>query len=375
MTIEETLYTIALTRLSGINLPQLLELYKRVGSARDIIENGKDIRSLVPDASDRLVAALANTHEAVERAKVEVEYAVKKQIQCICFNDTTYPQRLRECPDAPLIIYYRGNADLNNKRVISIVGTRQCTQYGRDALRNFFANLQHYCPQALIVSGLAYGIDICAHREALKNNYETVAVLAHGLDSLYPYAHKDTATEMIERGGLLTEYMLGTGADKPHFIARNRIVAGISDATIVVESASHGGSLVTARIARDYNREVFAFPGNVTSDYSQGCNNLIRDNAAALISSAEDFIHAMKWDDEQVRTERLKAGIERSLFEQYTDEEQVLVNLLRQTNDQQINVLSVQSGYPISKTSALLFELEMRGAVKLMAGGVYHLYE
>ncbi|MDO5447683.1 MAG: DNA-processing protein DprA, partial [Prevotellaceae bacterium] len=321
------------------------------------------------------VLALKNSNEAVERAKVEIEFAVRKQIQCICFNDSAYPIRLRECPDAPLVIYYRGNADLNKKRTISIVGTRQCTQYGKDALRNFFANLKLYCPDALIMSGLAYGIDICAHREALKNEYETVGVLAHGLDSLYPYAHKDTADEMINHGGLLSEYMSESRAEKGHFLARNRIIAGMSDATIVVESASHGGSLVTARLAQEYNREVFAFPGNINSETSQGCNNLIRDNGASLISSAEDFIHAMKWDDEQARNEKKKLGIERSLFMEYSDDEQTIVDLLTQDNDQQINTIAQKTGMPINKVTALMFELEMKGAVKLMAGSVYHLYQ
>lgn len=375
MTIEETLYTIALTRISGVNQASMLDAYKRAGSAQAIFEHKDSIRELLPDASDRFASAIRNFHDPLERAKVELEYAVKKQIQCLCFNDEKYPQRLRECPDAPLVLYYRGNADLNQKRIVSVVGTRQCTQYGKDALRNFFAGLQTYCPNVLVVSGLAYGIDICAHREALKNNYETVAVLAHGLDTLYPYAHRETATEMISHGGLVTEYMSGISADKPHFLARNRIVAGMSDATIVVESASHGGSLVTARIAQDYNRDVFAFPGNINADSSQGCNNLIRDNAAGLISNVEDFIHAMKWDDEQVRSEKMKMGIERSLFMEYTGEEQIVVDILTKAGDLQINVLAVKSGLSISKLSALMFELEMKGVVKLMPGGVYHLYQ
>ena len=375
MTIEETICTIALTRLPGFTPQTLLEFYTKVGSAARAFEYKNDIRELIPDANDKLVVAMRNSNEAVERAKVEMDFATRKQIQCICFNDDAYPVRLRECPDAPLVVYYRGNADLNRKRTISIVGTRQCTQYGKDALRNFFANLTFYCPDVLVMSGLAYGIDICAHREALSNGYDTVGVLAHGLDTLYPYAHKNTADEMISHGGLLSEYMSGTKVERAYFLARNRIVAGMSDATIVVESASHGGSLVTARIAQEYNRDVFAFPGNINSETSQGCNNLIRDNRASLITSAEDFIHAMKWDDEQVRNEKKKLGIERNLFMEYSIDEQTVIDILTKDNDQQINALAQKMGMPINKITALMFELEMKGAVKLMAGNVYHLYQ
>ena len=375
MTVEETLYTMALTRLSGVSATAVLELYKRVGSAQRIFEHKNDLRELIPDVNERFVVALRNSNDALNRAKYELEFAVKKQVQCLAYNDEAYPQRLHEAADAPLMLYYCGNADLNQKKILSIVGTRQCTQYGKDILRNFLANLKTYCPQALVVSGLAYGIDICSHREALKNGFETVGVLAHGLDSIYPAVHRDTAVEMVGQGGLLTEYMSETKSDKPHFVARNRIVAGMSDATIVVESAARGGSLITASIAQGYSRDVFAFPGNVHQEYSVGCNNLIRDNGAALITSAEDFIHAMKWDDEQQRDKKLSMGIERSLFVQFSDDEQTIVDVLTKENDQQINVLAVKAGMPMNKLTATLFELEMKGVLKMLPGGVYHKYD
>lgn len=375
MTVEETIYTMALTRLSGIGLIPVLELYKKAGSAQTIFEHKKDVREILPECSSRLVESIRHSYEAVEKAKIELEFAVKHHIQCLCYNDEQYPQRMKECDDAPIIIFYKGNADLNQNKIISIVGTRQCTQYGKDMLSRFLSSLTSYCPQVLVVSGLAYGIDIAAHRTALKNNYETVAVLAHGLDQIYPSLHRETAVEMIDHGGLLTEYMSETNADKQNFVARNRIIAALSDATIVVESAARGGSLITAGIAQEYNRDVFAFPGNVFAETSQGCNNLIRDNGAALISNAEDFIHAMKWDDEQIRDQRKTLGIERSFFQEFTDEETIIVNLLSEQNDQQLNLLSVKSNFSISKLTAILFELEMKGAVKLLAGGVYHLLQ
>lgn len=375
MTAEETLYTIALTRVPGLGLIQALDIYKRVGSAQKIFEHNNDIQELIPDATPRLCESMRKAQEAVERAKVELEFANKKQIRCLCYNDENYPQRLKDCDDAPLVLFYMGNADLNQKHIVSIVGTRQCTQYGKDILRNFCADMKYYCPQTLIVSGLAYGIDVCAHKEALKNGYETVGVLAHGFQTLYPPIHRDTALAMLKQGGLVTEYMSDLGPDKPHFVARNRIVAGMSDATIVVESASHGGSLITANLAMDYHRDVFTFPGNVNAEFSVGCNNLIRDNIASLITNAEDFIHAMKWDDERVKNEIKSQGIERSFFTQFTDEEQIIINILLEEDNQQLNLLAIKSGLPISKITAIMFELEMKGCVKLLPGGIYHLYK
>ena len=199
-------------------------------------------------------------------------------------NDERYPQRLKDCDDAPLMLFYKGNANLNQQRVINIVGTRHCTIYGQDIIRRFTADMKSLCPDTIIISGLAYGVDINAHRQALTNGMETVGVLAHGLDYLYPTAHRETATEMLRQGGLATEFMTGTNADKMNFVRRNRIVAGLADATIVVESASKGGSLITANLASDYNRDVFAFPGNVGAPYSMGTNNLIRDNKATPVS-------------------------------------------------------------------------------------------
>jgi DNA processing protein len=257
--------------------------------------------------------------------------------------------------------------------VISIVGTRQCTQYGQDLIRRFVADLRRHCPEVLIVSGLAYGVDICAHRESLQNGYPTIGVLAHGLDQIYPYRHRDTAAQMLDHGGLLTEFMSQTNADKPNFVRRNRIVAGMSDCCIVVESAAKGGGLITAEIAQSYNRAVFAFPGAVGMPYSEGCNNLIRDNVAALITGADDFVKAMGWQDETVRKRVLADGIERNLFPDLSQEEQKIVSTLQAVNDLQLSVLSVKTAIPIGQLTAILFQMEMKGVVKPLAGGMYHL--
>lgn len=370
---QEILNTILLTRLNYFSLAGMLELYRKVGSATLIIENKDNIKDILPDASDKLINALQNADEARKRAEVELEYDLKYGIQPICMNDERYPQRLKECDDAPLMLFYKGNANLNQQRVINIVGTRHCTPYGEDCIRRFITDLKQLSPQVLIVSGLAYGVDIVAHRQALANGYETVGVLAHGLDDLYPSRHRETALRMIEQGGLLTEFLTQTNADKINFVRRNRIVSGMSDACILIESAAHGGGLITCDISQAYGRDVFAFPGKVGDAYSEGCNNLIRSNGAGLITSAADFIKDMGWQDDATLMRAKQQGIERSLFPELSPEEQLIVNALAKTNDLQINLISVKTNIDISRLTSLLFTLEMKGVIKTFAGGMYHL--
>ncbi len=370
---QEILNTIVLTRLNYFSLAGLLELYRKVGSATLIIENKDNIKDILPDASDRLIQALKDTDEARRRAEVELTYDLRYDITPICMNDERYPQRLLECDDAPLMLFYKGNANLNQQRVINIVGTRRCTPYGEDLIRHFIADLRQLCPQVLIVSGLAYGVDIVAHRQALANGYETVGVLAHGLDDLYPSRHKETALHMIEQGGLLTEFLTQTNADKINFVRRNRIVAGMSDACILVESKAHGGGLITTEISQAYGRDVFAFPGRVGDAYSEGCNNLIRSNGAGLITSAADFVKDMGWQDDATLMRAKQQGIERSLFPELSPEEQLIVDILSKTNDLQINLISVKTNIDITRLTSLLFTMEMKGIIKTLAGGMYHL--
>lgn len=370
---QETFYAMALTRLTNFNFQQALEIYKAAGSAQNLYEHRNEVGDMIEGCTPRLVEALKDWGDAMKRAEAEVKYMEEHKIRACTLLDDDYPQRLLECADAPLVLYYKGNSDLNQTRIISIVGTRQITNYGRDLCHKFIRELNELCPQVLIVSGLAYGVDICAHRESLANGYETIGVLAHGLDQIYPYHHRDTAAQMVEHGGLLTEFMTQTNADKANFVRRNRIVAGMSDATIVIESAAKGGSLITAEIAQSYDRAVFAFPGNVGQPFSEGCNNLIRDNGAGLISSAEDFVKAMGWEYDAVRRQALADGIERQLFPELSPEEQKIVSLLQQTNDLQLNIISVKTGIAIHQITAMLFQLEMKGVVKPLAGGMYHL--
>ena len=371
---NETRNAIALTRVNYFNLAGLAQLYRLLGSATAVIAHRNDLREVLPDASPRLQEAMSNIEQHLKAADAEMEYNLRNGIQALALADDNYPQRLKNCDDAPLVLFYKGTASLNRARVINIVGTRHCTAYGQDLIRRFVSELKNLCPEVLIVSGLAYGVDINAHRQALANGLDTVGVLAHGLDYLYPTRHKQTANEMLTQGGLLTEFLTNTNADKLNFVRRNRIVAGISDACVLVESAAHGGGLITAAIARDYNRDVFAFPGPVGAPYSEGCNNLIRDHKAQLVSSAADFVYALGWETDLKRMQAKRQGIERQLFPQLSGEEQAVVQALQKLNDQPINQLSLTANIPISQLTVLLFQLEMKGLLKLLAGGSYHLY-
>ena len=370
---QQLLYNIALTRIGHFSLASALHLYRTLGSGEEIYLHRNDIQDILPECSPRLLANLKDWSEPLKRAEVELEFCRDHNIRVLCLGDDNYPKRLEDCADAPVVLYYKGNANLNQSRVINVIGTRHCTMYGADFIRKFLRDLKALCPEVLVVSGLAYGVDINAHQQALAVGYDTVGVVAHGLDYLYPAAHKDVAREMVNQGGLLTEFMTCTNADKGNFVRRNRIVAGMSDACILVESAAHGGGIITAGISFDYGREVFALPGRVGDHFSEGCNNAIRENKAMLLTSAEDFVKTMGWEDDALRIEAQKKGIERQLFPDLSPEQQRIVDVLTKSNDLQLNQLSVKTGIPIGDITSILFQMEMMGVVKPMAGGNYHL--
>ncbi len=372
MTEQEIICTMALTRVSRVNVAAQRRLVEEAGSASAVFEHRRRIRDLCPDASDRLSAALQEMEVQMARAEEELEFTRRHGIRCLCYHDADYPSRLRECDDAPLLLYYKGNADLNRAHVINMVGTRHCTEYGKDICRRFVGELAGLCPDVLVVSGLAYGIDIHSHRAALDNGVDTVGILAHGLDQIYPRLHRDAAVQMVSQGGLLTEFMSRTNADKVNFVRRNRIVAGMADATIVVESAERGGALITADIAASYHRDVFAFPGRTSDPCSQGCNRLIRDSKAALLQDARDFMEAMGWQPASAAS-RKADGIQGELFPDLCEEEQRVVDCLRKSECLQINALAVAADLPVHKLSTFLFNLEMKGVVRLMGGGMYRL--
>lgn len=369
MTDQEILYTMALSRLFKLNVASQRLLLEMAGSATAIYENRNDITAVYPEATPKLCGVVKEMEGQVARAEEELAWARTNGIACLCLNDNNYPSRLRECEDAPVVLYYKGNADLNKVRVVSMIGTRNCTEYGKDICRHFLAELARHCPDVLVVSGLAYGIDIHSHRGALENGLDTVGVLAHGLDQIYPSMHRSTAIKMLQQGGLLTEFMSHTNADKVNFVRRNRIVAGMTDATIVVESAEKGGSLITADLAMSYHRDVFAFPGRTSDRYSQGCNQLIRNNKAALLMNADEFVKAMNWES----AAHSPVSSQLPLFPELSPEEQRIVRALTDTEGLQINQLSNVTGIPVHRLSVYLFRMEMKGMLRMLAGGIYRL--
>ena len=373
MDYKETLNAMTLARLSYYSQASILLLYRKAGSATAVIDNIDNIRDILPDASQRLVELLRDCRRLRSRAEEELDYDLSHGIKPLDMANPEYPHRLLECDDAPLVLFYKGCADLNVTRVVNIVGTRRCTPYGQDLINAFVTDMATLCPELLVVSGLAYGVDVCAHSRAMECGLNTVGVLAHGLDDLYPTPHRAIASKMVEQGGLLTEFMTRTNADKINFVRRNRIVAGMSDACILVESAAHGGGLITADIAKGYNRDVFAFPGRVGDTYSEGCNNLIRDNGAALLTSAEHFVKAMGWEGDASLAKARSEGIERTIFPNLTTEEAKVVETLGQRGDMHLNMLATQTGIAVNRLTSVLFELEMKGVLRTMAGGMYHL--
>lgn len=366
--INEQLSILALTKVPGLGVVLLRKLYEAVGTASELFANLDCIHDILPDATPQLVEALSDK-TIFDRAKREMDFITSKGIKLICFGDNDYPYRLQECEDAPMALYTLGNADLNARHIVSIVGTRHATQYGKDICEQFVADLARMLPGTLIVSGLAYGIDVAAHRAALKAGLPTIGVLAHGLDRIYPTSHRSVAKSMLQNGGLLTEFMSETPPLPPCFVQRNRIVAGIADATVVVESASSGGSLITASLAQGYARDCFAFPGRINDQYSCGCNELISRNRAALITSAYDFVEAMNWNTVKTKND---APRQMELFPNLSPTEQRLLDCLRKNPDgMQINQLVIELNEPVSNLMSLLFELEMAGLVKSVAGGSY----
>lgn len=369
MNSQETIYTLALTRVLPYQSQVQHTLIEALGSATSVYEARHHLREVLPDASSHLAKTIAQMDGHIARAEQEMDFAERNRIQVITQDDISYPARLRECPDAPLVLFYRGSADLNGRHILSIVGTRKATNYGKDFCLRFLRELSRLCPDVIIVSGLAYGIDINAHRQALAHGLQTIGVLAHGLDQIYPRMHRQTAIEMLSHGGLLTEFMSQSTAEKINFVARNRIVAGVADTTLIVESAGKGGSLITAGIAEDYGRDVFAVPGRIDDMASEGCNQLIRNNRAALLSSAEEFLEAMGW----ATVAEEKKPIQREMFPELSAEDMLIYNALKESEGKQINMLAVETNINVGRLSSLLFDMEMRGIVRLLSGGTYRL--
>jgi DNA processing protein len=307
--------------------------------------------------------------DTLARAAEELQFIEKNKIQVFFYLDDDYPRRFRNCPDAPVLFYLKGNVKLDAEKVISIVGTRSATDYGRQVCDTMIKELASRNYDLLIVSGLAYGIDIQAHKSSLKYNIPTVGVLGHGLDTLYPSLHSKVSKQMLERGGLLTDFPSQTKIDPSNFIRRNRLIAGLSDATIVVESGERGGALITADIAASYDRDVLAFPGRSTDFYSRGCNRLIKSSVAALVENTADVEFILGWES-KVKNEQ---PVQQQLFVELTEEEQKLAGLMKYGDRIYIDMLVLQSEIPLNRISALLLDMEFKGVVEALPGNMYRL--
>jgi DNA processing protein len=296
-----------------------------------------------------------------EIADQELQFIKSNAIKAAYFQDQNYPDRLKQCIDGPVLLFSSGNINLKNKKIISIVGTRQITSYGMEFCRKLIEDLAPLDP--VIISGFAYGVDILAHQLAMDNQLQTIGVLAHGLNQIYPKTHKKDVAKLEQNGGFMTEFWSSSNPEKENFVRRNRIVAGISEATIVIESADKGGSLITANLANDYNRDVFAVPGRVTDKYSQGCNNLIKTQKANLLTNAADLIYILNWE----LTNQTKP-IQKQLFVTLEPEEQKIYDYLLQNGKELMDTIALQCDFPIFKISGMLLNMELKGVIRPLPG-------
>lgn len=362
---DDLLYQVALTHVPNIGAVQAKILVERFETAENIFKAKKgDLESI--EGIGEVKAQSIKQFDHFSAAEEEIRFIEKYKIQTFFLTAPGYPKKLKACYDAPTLLYYRGNADLNHPKIVSIIGTRNNTDYGRLVTEQVVADLQSL--NVLVVSGLAYGIDALAHKAAIHNDLPTVGVLAHGLDTIYPAQHKSMAKQMLLNGGLLTEFRKETLPDKHNFPRRNRIVAGMADCTIVIETAAKGGSMITAELANGYNRDVFAFPGRVTDAKSAGCNYLIKNNKAIILTDATQMIERMGWTNKKVKPKQQK-----ELFVTLTAEEQLLVDILKEKELIHVDELFLRSGLNSSIVAATMLGLEFENIVASLPGKMYKL--
>jgi DNA processing protein len=362
---DERVYQVALGLLAGVGPIRAKAMVSHVGNLEGVFKEKEKNLALIQGVGHATVRAM-NRKAALLRAEDELAFIEKFKIDLYYYQDKKYPAKLKYCDDGPVILFSKGNVNFNKKNV-AIVGTRKATPYGKKLTRELIEDLSSLDVQ--VVSGLAYGIDIEAHRAALDNELSTLAVMGLGLDIIYPAAHKSTAKAMLKNGGLVTEYLSRTAGDTSNFPRRNRIVAGLCDAVVIVESGVSGGSLITANLANDYNRDVFAFPGNVDQEYSRGCNNLIRLDKAHLITNAGDMVKIMGWEMKEKIT-----GVQAELFTELSDDEEKIVNVIREKSEIDIDSLSFATSMVSSMLSMNLFNLELKGIVRCAPGKRYSLF-
>ncbi len=363
---DDLIYKIALTLIPGVGSVNGKSLVAYCGGVRAVFLEKKRALLKIPGIGEQTVNAITN-HNVFNRAEEEIRFIRHKNITPLFYLEKDYPVRLKQCHDSPLMLYYKGTADLNVPKVVAMVGTRNATEYGRDMCRKIIEGLVEQ--NVLLISGLAYGIDTWSHKAALENKLETIGVLGHGLDRVYPYANRTLAEKMLESGGLLSEYMSNTLPDRENFPMRNRIIAGMSDAVIVVEAAETGGALITAEIANSYNRDVFAIPGRIGDLHSEGCNKLIKINKAALLQSAKDIIYLMNWNDVKGN----KKSMQRQLFVNLSSDEELIVETLKEKGDLDIDTLLIETAMMPAKAASVLLNMEFEGIIRCLPGKVYRL--
>lgn len=362
---EELAYLLVLKRLPNIGDIRARELIQKYNSAKEVYYALKTHR--LSKLTNKLPQLSINQLQTwLSQAYFEIERMQKKNIEFVTIEEEDYPARLKHCVDAPILLFYKGNISWNAPRSISIVGTRNPSSYGLDFCKELIAELEILDVQ--IVSGLAYGIDIQAHIAAMQHGLETIACLAHGLHTTYPAAHTKYAKSMQEQGGILSEYPTYSRLEKKNFVRRNRIIAGISQATVVIESAKKGGSLLTADMANSYNREVFAVPGKIGSPKSEGCNSLIKTNQARLIQSAADLIYILNWDLEEFFASK---PIQIPLLVDLNQEEEALYQILKETGKESMDLLAIKAGISPQKAASLLLSLELKGIVRPLPGKLF----
>jgi DNA processing protein len=362
---QDLLHQIALTLVPNIGDVRAKALLETFGDAESIFKTSKKNLENI----EGIGSIAANSIKQFSDFKIcedEIKFIEKSKITPLFITDENYPQRLLNCYDSPTLLYYKGNANLNTIKIISIVGTRSNSDYGKNVCDKIIEDLAEQ--NVLIISGLAFGIDTIAHKASLKNNLKTVGVMAHGLDKVYPAQNKTLAVEMLSQGGILTDFMSGTNPDRQNFPRRNRIVAGICDALLVIESSAKGGSLITAELANSYNKDVFAIPGRVNDSRSEGCNYLIKNNKALLITSADDLLHIMNWKDAPKKVKQ-----QRELFIELTSDEKIITDILKERENIQIDELYFKSGLSSSAVAQALLMLEMQGVVASLPGKVFKL--
>ena len=365
MTETELHYLLALQKVEGVGDIMAKKLLNLCGSAEAVFDT-KTSQLAAIDGIGRVLLSNLKNKTTFDQAEVELKYIQDNNINVLFFKDEKYPQRLKHCADGPVLLFTAGNINLEQKRIISIVGTRQVTAYGIDFCKKLLSDLAPLDP--IIVSGFAYGVDIVAHQAALDNNLQTIGVLAHGLNQIYPKEHKKYMSKVEENGGFMTEFWSNSSPERENFVRRNRIVAGITEATIVIESASSGGSLITANLANDYNRDVFAVPGRISDKYSQGCNNLIKTQRAHLLTSAADLVYILNWE-----LEKKEKTIQKQLFVSLEPEEQLIYDFLQKNGKELMDTIAIECNMPIFKLSSLLLNMELKGVMRPLPGKLFEI--